>query len=407
MSFELFVAYRYLTGRRKGLFYLITTGIGIAGISLGVAALIITLAVMNGFHTEIQKRILGLQSHVVLTHRSSPLFDGHEKLSARIEKMQGVSAASPFVYGQVILRKEGASTGAVVKGIDYLKERKVSSIDEYLATGNWLDINDNGILLGKILAKTLGARTGDKVMLVSINENASPFAAMTAIPKVVMLPVAGTFDSGMYEYDANMGFISLKKAQKIFGSGDKVSGIGIRVAKPGLAGDISGNISKQLDGNYVASSWQVMNRALFSALKLEKLMMFIVVTLIVLVASFNIVSNLLLFCIEKIKDIGILTALGATRKNIRKIFLFEGIMMGLVGILLGSGLGVLISVLLDKYRVIRLPADVYYLDRLPVRVAIADVTVVVLSAFIIVLVSTFYPAKKAAETDPLEAIRYG
>ncbi|MBU2567400.1 MAG: FtsX-like permease family protein, partial [Elusimicrobia bacterium] len=173
------------------------------------------------------------------------------------------------------------------------------------------------------------------------------------------------------------------------------------------AGDISGNISKQLDGNYVASSWQVMNRALFSALKLEKLMMFIVVTLIVLVASFNIVSNLLLFCIEKIKDIGILTALGATRKNIRKIFLFEGIMMGLVGILLGSGLGVLISVLLDKYRVIRLPADVYYLDRLPVRVAIADVTVVVLSAFIIVLVSTFYPAKKAAETDPLEAIRYG
>ncbi len=405
MSFEFFVALRYLAGRRKGLFTFITTGIAISGITLGVAALIITLAVMSGFHSEIQKRILGLQSHIILGSNSSDSFENYDKVINQLKNIKEIVSCSPFIYGQIILRKESTTTGVLIKGIDYQTHREITNIDKYIYLGNWLEIEkENNVILGKSLSRTLNATVGDKVLAVSILEFSS---ILNPIPKVNVLNVVGIFDSGMYEYDTNMAYVSLKTAQKIFGLQDKVTGIEIKIKNPEKTKKVSIEIKNTLNRKFWTQTWQTLNRNLFSALKLEKIMMFIILTLIVLVASFNIISNLLLFTVEKAKDIGILSAIGATKKNIHKIFLIEGLLIGAIGTFLGTTLGIIISLLLDKYKLIRLPADVYYLDQLPVNVCITDVLIVIFSAIIIILFSTLYPANKAANTDPLEAIRYG
>ncbi|MDI6641379.1 MAG: ABC transporter permease [Elusimicrobiota bacterium] len=430
MSFETFVAHRYLTGRRKGLRTFITTGIAIAGVTLGVAALIVTLAVMNGFHTEIQKRILGVQSHVVVGSNSGSI-ENYTDVCRSIESVDEVIASAPYVYSQAVLKGEGRgnSTGAVIKGIIYNREKKVANIDMFLCQGSWQNIEnlqvgmrsrtpsastpgkgtdgqelptDKWIVLGKVLSRTLNAGVGEKVFLVSLSGS-----FISPIPKIETLTVSGIFDSGMYDYDANMAYTSIKTAQKIFGLPDIATGISVKIKNADKAVEIAKEIRYLLGNKYWTQSWQMMNKNLFSALKLEKIMMFIVLTLIVIVAAFNIISNLLLFTVEKVRDIGILSALGATRKNIERIFLFEGLFIGSFGIVVGTGLGIVISILVDKYKLVKLPPDIYYLDRIPLRVAPGDIAIVVLAAFIIVLISTIYPARKAASTDPLEAIRYG
>ncbi|OGS18629.1 MAG: hypothetical protein A3J83_04330, partial [Elusimicrobia bacterium RIFOXYA2_FULL_40_6] len=325
-------------------------------------------------------------------------------VSSKIEKIKDVCATSPFVYGQIVLRKEGSTSGAIIKGIVYDKEKEVSDIRKYLSLGDWKNLDDQGIVLGKVLARNLKANLGDRIILISPQELNISFGS---IPKMKPLTVIGIFDSGMYEYDANLAYVSIASAQDVFAMQNGITAIGIKINDINKTVSIQEEIQIALGDKFWFQTWQTMNKNLFSALKLEKIMMFIILTLIILVASFNIISNLLLFAIEKIRDIGVLSALGATKINIYRIFMFEGLFMGGLGITFGTIIGCAISFFANKYKLIRLPPDVYYLDSVPLQLFFSDIVIVVISAALIVFFSTIYPAKKASNTDPLEAIRYG
>ena len=401
MPLELFIAFRYLKARRRGVFTLITTIIAVGGITLGVAALIITLAVMSGFHRDIREKILGLQPHIIALKEDGSSFLEYEFIMDRIKQNQAVLNVSPFVYGQIILRSNVGSSGAVLKGVDWQKENKLVGIDKKLVdTVSIKNLGDKEIIIGQELARNLKILKGQEVILMSPGQYA-------LVPRMDKFKVAGLFHSGMYEYDATLSYVSLAAGQKLFGLENAVSGIGVSINDWEKADELSKNLQETIKYPYIFRSWQSMNRNLFAALKLEKIMMFIILTLIIVVAAFNIISNLLLLTVEKAKEIGILSALGLSQAQIGRIFLYEGLMIGFAGIFLGSGLGIGISLLLKKYKFIHLPADVYYLDTLPVRILSGDVVSIIAATLIITILSGIYPSYQASKLNPLEAIRYG
>jgi len=383
-------------------FTFLTTLIAVGGITLGVAALIITLAVMSGFHRDIRERILGLQPHLTVLKESGTSFHEHEQVAADILREKEIRAASPFVYGQIILRHGEATAGVVLKGIDWKKEQQLVGLAKSIKDTRLLagGLQDNQVIIGKELARNLGAALGKEVILVSPGQ-------FGVVPRMEKFRVAGIFSSGMYEYDANLAYVSLPSGQKLFGLENAVSGVGVALTDWEKADTIAAALQAKLDYPYWVRSWETMNKNLFAALKLEKIMMFIILTLIIVVAAFNIISNLLLLTVEKAKEIGILSALGFRRLEIGRIFLFEGLIIGMTGIFAGTGLGVGLSLLLKKYQFIHLPADVYYLDTLPVRLVPGDIISVVAATLLISLVAGIYPAYQATKLDPLEAIRYG
>lgn len=408
MSFEFFIAWRYLASRRKQLFTLFTTLIAVGGITLGVASLIVTLSVMNGFHSDLRKKILGTNAHLLVTHRFGVPIGEYETLQKKIETFPDIAASAPFVYGQVILRSGQTSIGAVLKGIIPQKELAVTDLADKLKQGDWESLAENNrqipsIVLGKELAKNLAVGLGDKVILVSPATISTPFGLL---PQMETFYVSGILETGMYEYDASLSYVSQSAAQKFFNLKNNVSGIEVRLKEFWRAEKLVGPLQDYLGYPYWVRSWMEINRNLFSALKLEKIVMTIILTLIVLVATFNIFSNLMLMTMEKIRDIGIIKAMGASPKNIRRIFLFEGLLLGVTGTVLGLGLGGIINLLLSKYRFIKLPADVYYLDTLPVKMLLSDFCLVSGIAVAITLIGTWYPAAKAASINPCEAIRY-
>jgi lipoprotein-releasing system permease protein len=402
MNVELFVALRYIKARRNGVFTLLTTLIATGGTALGVAALIITLAVMSGFHRDIRSKILGLQPHLTIIRQDQrPLVDYAETAKA-IASDKEVIASSPFVYGQTILRNGRSMQGVVVKGIDFEQEKKVVNIQKAIVTPPSKDfaLTDEGILIGKELARNLGATVGDDVVLMSPSLSGQ-------IPKMRKLKVSGIFDSGMYEYDSNLAYVSLQSGQQLFDLGGSVTGIGVAVRDWENSSKIERQVQNLVEFPLIVRSWERMNKSLFAALKLEKIMMFIILTLIIVVAAFNIVSNLLLLTVEKAKEIGILSALGFKKSSISRIFFYQGMIIGLSGIVSGLFLGIGISELLNKYKFIHLPADVYYIDTLPVKIFFNDVSMVVLATLLITLFASIYPAYQVTKLKPLDAIRYG
>lgn len=414
MTFEYFIGNRYL--RVKQTFISLITILSIAGITIGVMALIIVIAVMSGAESEFRSRILGVESHVMIMRYGSAFTD-YRRIIKDIEKNDGVKTASPYVFSQIMLRSSSRVSGAVLRGIDpgsagtaiksldkaFLKQRLTQN--QNAGTSAFV----SGIILGRELARNLGVMENDIIYMISPRGMISPIGH---IPAMKRFRVTGVFESGMYEYDTSLAYVHLKDAQSILHIGDSVTNIGVRVKDIYKADNIAANIAANLNqkyktGSYWARDWMQMNRNLFSALKLEKKAMFIILTLIVLVAAFNIASSLIMMVMGKTKDIAILKAMGATDKSIRRIFVFKGMIVGLAGTVFGMCLGLAGCILLKHYEFIKLPGDVYYFTTLPVKLEALDVFVIVSAAMIICYLATLYPARQASKLNPVEAIRYG
>lgn len=411
MSFEYFIGGRYLRAKHKQAFLSLITMLSIAGVTVGVMALIVVIAVMAGFEADLKHRILGVESHVVLMRHGSP-FSDYRGIFEQVINTDGVEAATPFIYSQCMLRSTSGMSGAVMRGIDPDSAGRVIKILDSLVLLNLKQMNQEGnstvsepgIILGSELARNLGVGTGDAVYMMSFRGMISPIGHL---PVMKRFKVAGLFESGMYEYDKSLAYIHLNEAQKILRMGDSVTGIEVRVNDVYDAGNIAETIVADLGFPYWAKDWMRMNRNLFSALKLEKKVMFIILALIVLVAAFNIASTLIMMVMGKTRDIAILKAMGATDSSIRKIFIFKGMIIGSVGTTLGVCMGFILCKLLEKYKFIDLPGDVYYISTLPVRLESLDVFLIAAASMMICFIATLYPAHQASRLNPVEAIRYG
>jgi len=411
MSFEYLIGGRYLRAKQKETFVSLITMLSVAGVAVGVMALIVVIAVMAGFESDLKHRILRVESHVVLMRHGNSLSDYH-KILDQVVNTDGVEAATPFIYTQIMLRSSSRVSGAVLRGIDPESAGGVIKVLENSALLNIEKIRQGddttgsvpGIILGKELARNLGVGMGNAVYLISSRGMISP---MGYLPAMKRFQVAGLFESGMYEYDGSLAYIHLRDAQKILHMEDSITGIEVRVNDIYYARKIADKIVAAIGFPYWAKDWMQMNYNLFSALKLEKTVMFIILALIVLVAAFNIASTLIMMVMGKTRDIAILKAMGAMDGSIRKIFIFKGMIIGSVGTTLGVCLGFIICKLLEKYKFIELPGDVYYISTLPVRLETLDVFIIAAAAMVICFVATLYPARQASKLNPVEAIRYG
>ncbi len=412
MRFEYFIGRRYLMAKQKQAFISLITILSIAGVMVGVMALIVVIAVMTGFESDLKSRILDGQSHVVLM-RYGDVFKDYQKTLRRVEAVEGVVAASPFIYSQVMLRSSYGISGAILRGIDPDTAGRVIptlsrvsfEIDDADGGTRTSGVPTPGIVLGKELAKSIGVKIGDHLYIISPKGMLSPVGHLPAMRQFV---VSGFFESGMYEYDGSFAYIHLKDAQKLLRMPGNISGIEIRVKDIYRAREVADQIVGQLKFPFWAKDWIQMNRNLFSALKLEKTVMFIILTLIVLVAAFNIAGTLIMMVMEKTKDIAILKAMGATDQSIRKIFVFKGMIIGAFGTVLGMVSGFILSFVLKHYRIVELTGDIYYFTTtLPVKLEVLDVVFIVSAAQVICFLATLYPAIQAAKLQPVEAIRYG
>ena len=424
MSYELFISLRYLRAKRKQVFVSIITFISVAGIFLGVAALIIVIAVMNGFENDLRNKILGINSHIILMEYSGAMRN-HPRVMQEVSGVPGVVAATPFIYSQAMLKNGGNVTGIVLRGLsikDALKVINLGKISEgkldYLKEGEQRIPGLKpelaglpGILIGRELAKNLGVFLFETVHVVSPAGVSTP---MGMVPRMKPFVVVGIFESGFYEYDSTLAYISLKNCQEFLNMGDTVTGIEIRVDDIYKADRIAKAIEKKLGYPYWGRNWMEMNRNLFSALKLEKRVMFIILSLIVLVAAFNIISALIMIVMEKNKDIAILKTMGATRGGIMKIFIFQGLVVGAIGTFFGCLAGLAVAFNLESLsRFVEklfgfkiLPGDVYYLNELPSQVNYSDVGIIILGTMLISFLATIYPSWRASRLDPAEALRY-
>jgi len=427
MSYELFVSIRHLSAKKSQKFISLNTWISIAGVGLGVMALIVVIAVMSGFSKDLRDKILGTNSHVVVSNVNRAMVENYDGILKKVRSVEGVMAAAPFIMNQVMLINGDRVSGIVVRGIDPEKEETVSDLGKNMVSGTVLDLktkssfsgkikgrekkNRAGIILGKELSRRLGVGVGDIVSMVSPVSRVTPVGL---IPRMKLFKVVGVFESGMYEYDANLSFILLKSAQKFFSMKNGVSGIEIRVADIEEAGNIASVIQKELGFPYLVRDWMQMNRNLFSALKLEKIVMFIILILIIFVAAFNIVSTLFMLVMEKAKEIAILKSMGASCSSIMKIYSYQGLVIGLVGTFLGCATGFVIVPNLNEivgfvefiFGIVAFPSDVYYLDRLPSKIQYMDSFLIIIFSVVICLVASLYPAWRASKLDLVDGLRY-
>ena len=415
MRYEWFIGLRYLKAKRKQTFISIITIISIVGVAVGVMTLIVVLAVMSGFEKTLKEKILGTQAHLVVLKANQQGMDHYEENLKRVKDVKGGVSAAPFIFNQVMLSSESSVSGVVIKGIDPDRVGEVTELAHNMKAGRLQDLKGEsdspGIILGVELAKHLGVTLNDAIQVVSPLGTMTPMGMM---PKMKRFRAIGIFYSGMYEYDNTMAYISLESAQKFFGMGARVTGIEIKSNDIYKVKEIGKEIRQKLGFPFWTKDWMEMNRNLFSALKLEKIAMFIILVLMVLVAALNIISTLIMVVMEKNKDIAILKSMGTPSKGILRIFIIEGGIIGVVGTALGTILGLGIALNLDKivgflenrfgFKIFS--PDIYYIEKFPSQVNPMDVGLIIMTAILISLLATLYPSWRASKLDPAEALRY-
>ncbi|MBI3322634.1 MAG: ABC transporter permease [Candidatus Omnitrophica bacterium] len=404
MRYELFLALRYLLGlRRQQPVVSVIAGISVLGIALGVAALLVVLGVMSGFDADLEEKIVGANPHILVQAEGG--IPAAEEVIAKIRAVPGVLAASPVIQTQALVQHGDEKLGVLLRGVDPVRELEVTELKRSLQ-GAWPPGPDE-VIVGSQLAKRWNLSDGDAVEVPGAGEKGKP----------KQLIVRGAFTTGMYEYDMHLVLARMETVQALVAPPVKkgkekeeappaVTGIGVRVASAARAPEVKRAIQRELGYPFWATSWMEMNANLFAALKLEKLVMFIILSLIVLVACFNIVATLLMMVVNKTKEVGILKAVGATAASVRRLFTLAGLMIGAAGTALGTGLGLAVCWALAKYQFIQLPADIYYVDRLPVKLERSDITSVVAAALVISWVACMYPAWVASRLVPSQALRY-
>lgn len=407
MKFERFVAMRYML-KRKGLFAVITTLIGVAGVSVGVAALITTLSVMNGFQSDIKEKIIGAQSHILVFGRmAADVYP--EKLKA-VEAVEGVEGVAPNIYGQAIISYRGQSLGVIIRGLDPAQEAKINNLNQSLTEGSfsapkeWGEDAPPPLVLGTELAMNMNLFVGDEVVLIS-PQSISTGAGM--FPKMKRFRISGLLRTGYYEFDNTIVYAPLADASDFLGLQQGITGLAVKLHDMNQAEKLAPAIQQAVGYGYAVRTFAQMNSTLYAALKLEKAVMFIILFLIIAVASLNIASNLILLGTEKLRDIGIMRALGASPKMIRGIFMWEAMMTATIGIVLGVTLALLLCWIIATFNIVELPGDIYYLTKVPVRIDLGDVLAVIGGSYLVCFIAGLYPALKASRVHPTDAIRYG
>jgi lipoprotein-releasing system permease protein len=403
LPFELLIGLRYLRSKGGRGFLSLLTLIAMAGMAIGVMALIVVLAVMSGFEDELRSKILGTTSHILVMDVGGRGIENPTRALEVIRKHSEVRSAAPFVLQQVMLSHGDAATGVVLRGIDPEAERR--ELQQRVKQGQLADLAapDATIALGRELARTLGAFVGDTVIAIS------PRGAVTAvgtIPKMRPLRVVAIFEIGLYEYDAALAYTSIATAQQFAEMGERVSGIEVRLTDVYQARRVSREIGSTLGMPYWTRDWTEMNRNLFAAIQLEKTAMFVILTLIIFVAAFAIISHLILMVAEKRREIGVLRALGASSRSITLVFMAEGVLIGLVGTVVGTVLGVAIGLVQDRYHVVKIPGDVYQLSELPMKMHPPELVLIAVAALALSFLATLYPSRQAARLHPVDVLRY-
>jgi len=406
MPFELQVALRYLLAKRRQVFISVISLVSILGVTVGVMALVIALALMTGLQQELQARILGSSAHVYVWKPAG--ITDYQAEVAKLRAVAGVIGAAPAVEGKAMITSDNGEGFVQVKGIDPALEPSVTDIGRALTDGSLDQLTPPsedefpGIVLGKDLAGSIGAMVGDTVTLLTPNGTLSPMGVM---PRQKRFKVVGTFRLGFYEVDNGTGLVSLDAGMRLAGT-DRVERIELKVADVYDAPRIADQIALDFGTDYVTSDWGDLNQQLYSALMLEKIGMGIGIGLIVMVAALNIVASLILLVMEKTRDIAILKTMGASSRSITMIFLLQGTIIGVLGTLVGATLGAAASYVLDRYRLITIPSEVYQVSYLPFKLMPWDLVTVVVAAILVCFAATLYPSRQAARLDPAQALRY-
>lgn len=418
LPFELFVGLRYTRAKRKNHFISFISLTSMVGIALGVAALIVVLSVMNGFQSELRTRILGVASHLEITEASNQL-SSWQGLASQIKSQPEVLASAPYVMAQGMLSYGQAVQGAIVRGVLPAQENKVADLGKHMKAGELTDLHagDFSVVLGADLARLLGVGIGDKVVLMAPQGQFTPTGV---VPRIKQFKVVGLFQIGMYEYDVGLALIHMDDAAKLYRMGENVSGLRLKLDDlfdaPAMSAKLmqSLNASSNSGGQYFVTDWTQQHANFFKAVQLEKRVMFIILTLIVAVAAFNIVSTLVMAVTDKRADIAIMRTFGASPRSIMRIFIVQGALIGVIGTLVGAAIGVIIALNIDTiipfienlFQVQFLAKDVYYISDLPSKLEWDDVSSIVVMSFLLSLIATLYPSYKASQINPAEALRY-